>query len=301
MGIISAHLNFLARENKNHPITGDVLTLGQQGVQTTFANAKEIMGSYGPLSELKSDFDTKPKIPGWIGTVKEKFTNAQTIFSLLGAKNVFVCDYSDYEKPDFTFDMNYPVSDEYKERFDVVFDSGTLEHIFDISTSFRNVDFMLKPGGQMIIFSPASNMIDHGFFSFNPTLFHDYFKSRGYSNFHCYIREFSPFFVNTKGNAYQYHNVGDQLPLFSKHSMEVMFFATKGPTTKVDVEKPIQTLYAVQYSGDTQAKRQKSTLGSLAKNLYSFLKPVMPVVIDRLLVNKARKKNASNISFIGKY
>jgi hypothetical protein len=302
MGILISHVHFLAKENENHPIKGKVLTLGQQGVLATLIDVKKIIESYGTLYALKSDFDTKNKIPEWIGTENEKFTNAQTIFSLLGAEKVYACDYSDYENPDFIFDLNYQVGDEYKERFDVIFDSGTLEHIFDISTALNNVDFMLKKGGQLIIFSPASNMVDHGFYSFSPTLFYDYFKNREYNNFSCYLREAFPFNVNKRGKTYKYHNVGDQLPLFSKHSLEVIFFANKGENNRKDkMKKPIQSLYVFKFSVDSKAEKHRTISKFIMKKIYFFVKPIIPSFFTKLIRQIIRKKNIANISYLGRY
>ena len=194
MGILVSHLHLLAMEQDKHPIKGDVLTLGQQAVYETLEEVKNIFISHGlKLKSLKEGFDTKNKIPFWVGTPREKFTNAHAILTLLGAERVFVTDISDYENPDYLIDLNYDISEKYYERFDVILDVGTLEHIFDIPVALSNLIKMLKKGGRIILILPSSGGIDHGFYSFSPTLFFDFFTANGFSNFGCHLIEGSNF------------------------------------------------------------------------------------------------------------
>ncbi len=58
-------------------------------------------------------------------------------------------------------------------RFDVVFNHGTAEHIFNIGQVFRTVHEYTLPGGLMIHESPFTGWIEHGFYSLQPTLFFD--------------------------------------------------------------------------------------------------------------------------------
>jgi len=41
-------------------------------------------------------------------------------------------DYSDYEGAEIILDPNNIVLQEYHEKFDVVFDGGTCEHVFNV-------------------------------------------------------------------------------------------------------------------------------------------------------------------------
>lgn len=304
MGLLASHIHFLSMENTKYPISGDVLTLGQQSVHTTIENATRIISSYGIYNTLSRDFDTKPKIDSWIGTPLENNTNAQAVFTLLGANKVYVCDYSDYENPDFTFDLNYPVEEEYKEKFDVIFDSGTLEHIFDVPTALNNINYMLKKGGRMIIISPSSNFIDHGFYSFSPTLFFDYFESLAYKNMKAYLRETNPFDTDFKGKSYEYTKVGDQLILFSFLSIELYFFATKG-SSEVDLsntKKPIQSLYSATYNeSNISAVIVNSQTKKILKNVSKFV-PNYILMFARYYIRKQKIKDiGQNIKYIGRY
>jgi SAM-dependent methyltransferase len=299
MGILASHIHFLAKENKIHAITGDVLTLGQQSVHCTLEHSKRIIASYGISIPLSNDMDTRNKIPQWRGTKRDNFMNAEALFTLLGAKNVYVCDYSPYENADFVFDLNYPVDEEFKEKFDVIFDAGTLEHVFDLPMALANINYMLKKGGRVIVISPASNAIDHGFYSLSPTLFFDYFSAMRYNNFSCYLRESEPFDVNYKGRSYKYDKVGDQMIFLSRHSVEVHFYATKGAEDATLFEKPIQSFYKNVYKGSSQYTNSQSLLRAMVKPVYNTLTNIIPGVLQNYF-QKRRSLN-NNLRFIGKF
>ena len=98
----------------------------------------------------------------------------------LGFDEVKSLDFNDFEGAEFICDLNKPVEPTLLERFDVVFDGGTLEHIFDIKAALFNIDSLLVDGGLVIHEVPSSNSIDHGFYSFSPTFFQDFYPNQGY-------------------------------------------------------------------------------------------------------------------------
>jgi len=75
-------------------------------------------------------------------------------------------------------DLNQPLS--LGRQFQVVHNSGTLEHIFDIAQAFRTIHDLTAPGGIMIHHAPFVGWVDHGFYSLHPTLFWDIAEANGY-------------------------------------------------------------------------------------------------------------------------
>lgn len=65
--------------------------------------------------------------------------------------------------------------------FDLMFDFGTAEHVFDLRQFFANAHDATKPGGLMIHGLPWTGWIDHGFYNFQPTLFFDLAAANGYT------------------------------------------------------------------------------------------------------------------------
>lgn len=104
-----------------------------------------------------------------------KFNFAEPFFEILGAKNVTSIDASGYEGATIIHDMNKPVPEDLQNKFSVLFDGGTLEHIFNFPTAIENCMKMLETGGRFISVAPANNFFGHGFYQFSSELFYRIF------------------------------------------------------------------------------------------------------------------------------
>jgi len=82
-------------------------------------------------------------------------------------------DVSDYQGADIIHNLNCPVPVEHKQKFDVVLDAGTIEHVSDMKTFLTNIFDLLKINGVYIFGTVSNNWIDHGFWQFSPTFFID--------------------------------------------------------------------------------------------------------------------------------
>lgn len=299
MGILKQHIHMFGMEQERYSfIKGDVLTLGQQAIYCTVSDASSILGSYNcQLSQLPTGIDVYSKIPGWKGTVYEKNTNAEALFKLLGAANVYAADVSTYENPDVLIDLNIPIEDKYLNKFDTIIDVGTLEHVFDICTALNNLCNMLKIGGCIALILPCSNAIDHGFYSFSPTLMFDYFSANGFGNFSCYLREGSPFLFERKGRLFKYARVDKEIPLLSCRGIEVAFFATKESDT-TPRHKPIQSVYQTSDYWKTGSLPERSGLYQMVKKCLISIARCSPFFVEKRIFLQARGKN---ITMLGKY
>lgn len=90
--------------------------------------------------------------------------------AFLGAGSVEALDYSDYEGAQHVHDMNEPIAEELAGRFDVVYDGGALEHIFNFPVAISNLMRMTRVGGRVFMSTPANNFFGHGFYQFSPEL-----------------------------------------------------------------------------------------------------------------------------------
>lgn len=96
---------------------------------------------------------------------------AEPFLRLLGAEVTDSMDVSDYEKATVIHDMNHPVPDTLKEKYSVVLEGGSLEHIFNFPTAIKNCMEMVRPGGYFLGISPTNNYMGHGFYQFSPELY----------------------------------------------------------------------------------------------------------------------------------
>ena len=113
------------------------------------------------------------------GVATEKFKTAsknsvysEPFFEALGATQVDSLDNTDFEGAKFVHDLNQPIPDDWKEQFDVVYDGGTLEHLFHFPTALRNGMELLRTDGRLFIHIGANNLCGHGFYQFSPELFY---------------------------------------------------------------------------------------------------------------------------------
>jgi SAM-dependent methyltransferase len=76
-------------------------------------------------------------------------------------------------------DLNEPLPADLRQRFDLVVDTGTCEHCFNVAQAFANACDALAEGGVLVHAAPLTR-INHGFWSFNPTLYPDFFEQNGF-------------------------------------------------------------------------------------------------------------------------
>lgn len=105
----------------------------------------------------------------------------QGFFGRLGFEKIDSLDASDFEGASILFDLNSPeIPEIYRSCFDVVFDGGTLEHVFHVPNALRSVAAFLKTGGLVAHALPVHNYFEHGFYCFSPTLLHDFYGQNGF-------------------------------------------------------------------------------------------------------------------------
>jgi SAM-dependent methyltransferase len=165
MGIAKGAAILLMKESLRRSFKGNLLTLGKQGL--TFS--PYVLHRYAKLAHFPIQI---PNNLDRFSTMKDR-----DFFSLLGFSQIDALDYSDYEEAQLRFDLNSgDTPDQYRETFDAIYDGGTIEHVFHLPNALKSLIWMLKPGGRLIHFSPASNYMEHGFYMFSPTFFYDFYK-----------------------------------------------------------------------------------------------------------------------------
>ncbi|MCL5670595.1 MAG: class I SAM-dependent methyltransferase [Acidobacteria bacterium] len=165
MGVDIWSLDFLLR--LRCPPFGATLFLGRQGFHLPDQlrdMARQVVATHHPNVALED-------LQGTSGY-------AEKLFEYLGATTIESLDYSDYEGASLIYDMNRPLPAEMHERFDTVFDGGTLEHVFNFPVAIENMKGLLKIGGRAIMVTPANNWLGHGLYQFSPELLYRVFSRR---------------------------------------------------------------------------------------------------------------------------
>jgi hypothetical protein len=154
MGITGNCAKFLLYSRQRGARFTTTLMLGRQ--QLFIKDAEQ--------EELRSKFDLPAKDLPSHGF-------AEPFFAMLGANVMDSVDYSDFEKASIIHDLNRPVPASMKGKYSVVFDGGTLEHVFNFPVAIKNCMDLLHVGGHFISITPTNNFCGHGFYQFSPELF----------------------------------------------------------------------------------------------------------------------------------
>lgn len=175
MGIARGAARLMLDECSKRPFEGTVLQLGRQKL---FFNEDQLE-SWAPLHNVTLAQNVPVSKPV-DSLIDGDNIDDKTFFHKIGFENVESSDYSDFQKADHIFDLNLPVPTHLHNKFDVIVDFGTTEHIFNLPQVLKNLQEMLKVGGRVIHLLPSSNWVDHGFYMFSPTLFHDYYSANNW-------------------------------------------------------------------------------------------------------------------------
>jgi SAM-dependent methyltransferase len=160
---------------RRHRLSGPTLTLGVQHVSFYHAEFKKHV-----LEEPPGSDSPRPM-------------TAVELFEALGLGRPIALDVSDHEGADILFDLNRAeCPDDLRGRFGVVFNGGTLEHIFHIPNALANISALLRPGGVVIHVLPLNNWVDHGYFQFSPTLMFDYYSAARFELLESLVAAFDP-------------------------------------------------------------------------------------------------------------
>ncbi len=81
------------------------------------------------------------------------------------------------------FDLNSCIEDRYQftDRFELVTNNGTTEHLFNQQVVFDNIHRMTSQRGLMLHAVPFLNYVNHCFFNYSPTFFYNLATANNYS------------------------------------------------------------------------------------------------------------------------
>lgn len=109
-------------------------------------------------------------IDGEIADFLQEDGFAETLMRRLGLGEMEAMDFSAYEGAGIIHDLNRKPPRSLHGRFDLIFDGGTIEHVFNVPTALEGVYRMLKPGGRFVSANGLNGWMGHGMYQFNPEL-----------------------------------------------------------------------------------------------------------------------------------
>uniref|UniRef100_UPI0040477434 hypothetical protein n=1 Tax=Bacteroidota TaxID=976 RepID=UPI0040477434 len=196
MAINKAAASLLFELKTNQEIGGTICQLGKQTILISTDKVREVAKDFGFESK-----ETDEKFP-WTGNAIDDY-----LFRTLGYNTVESIDTDGFEGATYILDLNLDVPKEFHNRFDAIYDGGTLEHIFNLPQALKNIFCMLKPGGLIMHLSPSHNHVDHGFYMFSPTFFYDYYQANNYKIIRSNFLEYTHNPFDSSWKIYNYKSL----------------------------------------------------------------------------------------------
>ncbi len=172
----------------------------------------------------------------------------------LGVREIHTLDFSSYEGADLLHDLNVPIADSLKSRFDIVIEAGTIEHIFNVPVAIANLMQMTCAGGSIFVSTIANNLCGHGFYQFSPELFFRIFTAENGFSLGAILAaearypgvELTPLAEGFK--ITDPAQVADRVGVLSRHPLMIFFQARKVAEAKILAKPPQQSDYAAAWT-----------------------------------------------------
>lgn len=215
------------------------LTIGRQNLYATTAEVEALKSKLRQIDPTK-EYDLSPK--GFAEPMFQAFNNAELLSM----------DKSDFEGADFLHDMNFPIPSDYQEQFDLIYDGGSLEHIFNFPVAIKNEMEMVKVGGHLVLQTPTNNWSGHGFYQFSPELyFRVLSKNNGYRIKRMVVFEWGP---NKWYEVADPMDVQSRIYIVNACRASLLILAERTSAVKVNQTPPQQSDYEfIKWQADKSA------------------------------------------------
>jgi len=261
MSIKTLTAQMILAEHLYRPISGTVVTLGRNSVSLTGDQLDQLMQTMGvpkrPDFQYDIDADT-------MGRGRERITQ-ESFFGAFSDARVISLDVSNYENAEIICDIQERLPRRWRRSADFVYDGGSLDNIFDVAATLKNLSRLIKPGGR---FLASNNGGPHptSYLKFSADWFMDFFAVNDYADCKTYICVHPNTFgvphlkmkakpdpkspheiVGYSFNPYVTHDHGDGYDCSSVESQcryQIFVFAEKG-SNSTDDRNPIQKHYRV--------------------------------------------------------
>jgi hypothetical protein len=234
-----------------------VITFGVQKVKATCEDARRRLARAGIR-------------PAAVSSAGNDRIGQEALFQMLGYERVESLDYYAAEGPTHIHDLNQPVPEALRQRFDLVYDGGTTEHCFSVAECLGNAVRLLRQGGRVIHHLPLNNWVDHGFYQLSPTLFFDFYEANGFDEPQLWLH-----FMNGRKESFIAYDPGadDRLPYRLGGSASVLAFFTARKVQAGDaIVFPVQGRYRRTFGGEKVRHPAPRSVSAMRRLYRSILK-----------------------------
>jgi hypothetical protein len=268
MGIDLGTIQFLLNAKRMGVSLDRVLTIGRQHFYVSPEQLHDILNR----NNRPCSFDEARRL--W----NEEKGYCEPFLKFAGAGDISSMDVSPYENATILHDMNQPLPSEWNEKFTLVFDGGSLEHVFQYPTALSNCMRAVQAGGHLLTITPANNLMGHGFYQFSPELFYRVLSpENGFEMTRLLVYEL-PF----NGTWYQVADparVHGRVELTNRKHAYLIACAQRKKVVPIFSTTPQQSDYMEMWQAGAEgprAKGWKQRLPSWVGDLYRSARPFRP-------------------------
>jgi SAM-dependent methyltransferase len=231
MSINASWLRIFLEMRKRYDFNGHVVVWGVQDVDMTHAEAADVIRERGysctDIPESSRKYMLSKSQQQW-SSDPHHFMDTKDLFYMLRFTRALTLDAFAHENPDILCDLNQPLPDKYKRKFDLLIDIGVIEHTSNGFQALENAANLLRPGGHLVCFTPLFFPIQTAIFHPNPPFYYDILSANGFGNFTSYINWIPDWDqhtdIRTIWLSYQYD---DAVEVFREHYYTGFFVVAK--------------------------------------------------------------------------
>lgn len=248
MGIIYADVRNLIEHFRPESEGKEVITLGRLNVNLHPNEISQLRKIFARDAVAQSFFDTYT----W-GEYSERFFT-----QLFKCATVDSLDFSSYEGASIVHDLQQPITDTLRNKYDLVYNGGTLEHVFNLPVAMANLIQLARVGGLVYTNAPSNNLSGHGFYQFSPELLYRVMsRDNGMAVIFARIG-IARFPSIAKSSFHRVYDVADpaslgtRVGLLSSQPAYIMFMARKTADVKPFSQPVLQSDYVQTWSDDVR-------------------------------------------------
>src|SRR3989339_929556 len=128
--------------------------------------------------------------------------------------------YDDYkeidinERADIKIDLNYPIPENLKGQFDIVWDHGSVEHIMNICQAMNNLVDLVKVGGIILHSQGTGDQTNAGYWTISPNYYLDFYKTNGFEIKKIILRDRRGDYVKYSEVKTKNSTIGSLIPFY---------------------------------------------------------------------------------------
>lgn len=286
MGINKNSLRFLLLAKKSGVDFSRTAMIGRQSLNMPESHFIDVMKNESGFVESSEKW-------------KELYNGryAEKLLKYLGAEVADSFDFSDYEQASYVHDFNTPISDQHKNKYTLVIDGGSLEHIFNFPVAMKNCMEMTMTNGHFISITPSNNNFGHGFYQFSPELFYRVLNNdNGFAvkQMYYYDDKFSP---NWK-SVIDPDKVKKRVTLINDKPVMLILLAQREVIKSIFDKTPQQSDYQAAWEEGSYGEKGKKSSGSFVSKIKSMLPITFKIWLDRKINNKPNPEFYKDVNIV---